>query len=211
MEDSLSWEKDPRSNPVVSPSLSSQGAAEWFGGGTTPFEELLSLLPLQTRHVERSEQENSKGIALPPAGRRTLNLPADPLCVRERPVGARSLPELCLFFFFFSSSLKLAPLRGSLCFATGAPSCLLVCMRKTESELLQARRFSGRTDLSQHFASLTELLYREKRVIFVLLLSVPFFFWARCFQTDWKAADFVCACVCVCECVCLSAWVCVYI
>lgn len=198
MEDSLSCEKDPRSNPVVSPSLSSQGAAEWFGGGTTPFEELLSLLPLQTRHVERSEQEDSKGIAPPPAGRRTLNLPADPLCVRERPVGARSLPELCLFFFFFSSSLKLAPFRGSLCFATGAPSCLLVCMRKTESELLQARRFSGRTDLSQHFASLTELLYREKRVIFVLLLSVPFFFWARCFQTDWKAADFVCARVCVC-------------
>lgn len=87
-------------------------------------------------------------------------------------------------------------------------------MRKTESELLQARRFSGRTDLSQHFASLTELLYREKRVIFVLLLSVPFFFFffgVQCFQTDWKAADFVCACVCVCECVCLSAWVCVYI
>lgn len=124
MEDSLSWEKDPRSNPVVSPSLSSQGAAEWFGGGTTPFEELLSLLPLQTRHVERSEQENSKGIAPPPAGRRTLNLPADPLCVRERPVGARSLPELCLFFFF-SSSLKLAPLREA---SVSPPGPLLVCL-----------------------------------------------------------------------------------
>lgn len=214
MEDSLSCEKDPRSNPVVSPSLSSQGAAEWFGGGTTPFEELLSLLPLQTRHVERSEQEDSKGIAPPPAGRRTLNLPADPLCVRERPVGARSLPELCLFFFF-SSSLKLAPFRGSLCFATGAPSCLLVCMRKTESELLQARRFSGRTDLSQHFASLTELLYREKRVIFVLLLSVPFFFfffWGAMFS-DRLESSWFCVRVCVCVRVCLSecVGVCIYI
>lgn len=211
MEDSLSCEKDPRSNPVVSPSLSSQGAAEWFGGGTTPFEELLSLLPLQTRHVERSEQENSKGIAPPPAGRRTLNLPADPLCVRERPVGARSLPELCLFFFFFSSSLKLAPLREA---SVSPPGPLLVCLfvwGKRSLNFCKRGVFSGRTDLSQHFASLTELLYREKRVIFVLLLSVPFFFWARCFQTDWKAADFVCACVCVCECVCLSAWVCVYI
>lgn len=209
MEDSLSW-KDPRSNPVVSPSLSSQGAAEWFGGGTTPFEELLSLLPLQTRHVERSEQENSKGIAPPPAGRRTLNLPADPLCVRERPVGARSLPELCLFFFFRSLLNWLRSGEASV----SPPGPLLVCLfvwGKRSLNFCKRGVFSGRTDLSQHFASLTELLYREKRVIFVLLLSVPFFFWARCFQTDWKAADFVCACVCVCECVCLSAWVCVYI
>lgn len=210
MEDSLSCEKDPRSNPVVSPSLSSQGAAEWFGGGTTPFEELLSLLPLQTRHVERSEQENSKGIAPPPAGRRTLNLPADPLCVRERPVGARSLPELCLFFFFRSLLNWLRSGEASV----SPPGPLLVCLfvwGKRSLNFCKRGVFSGRTDLSQHFASLTELLYREKRVIFVLLLSVPFFFWARCFQTDWKAADFVCACVCVCECVCLSAWVCVYI
>lgn len=124
MEDSLSCEKDPRSNPVVSPSLSSQGAAEWFGGGTTPFEELLSLLPLQTRHVERSEQENSKGIAPPPAGRRTLNLPADPLCVRERPVGARSLPELCLFFFFLSLLNWLRSGEASV----SPPGPLLVCL-----------------------------------------------------------------------------------
>lgn len=210
MEDSLSW-KDPRSNPVVSPSLSSQGAAEWFGGGTTPFEELLSLLPLQTRHVERSEQENSKGIAPPPAGRRTLNLPADPLCVRERPVGARSLPELCLFFFF-SSSLKLAPFRGSLCFATGAPSCLLVCMRKTESELLQARRFFG-ADRPESALCLTDWTTVQREESYFCSPSLcPFFFLGAMFS-DRLESSWFCVRVCVCVRVCLSecVGVCIYI
>ena len=75
-----------------------QGAAERFGSWETTLEELLSLLSLQKRHVECSEQENSKGITLP-IGPRMLNLPAHPLCVcvKGGPVGAHSLPELCLF------------------------------------------------------------------------------------------------------------------
>lgn len=68
-------------------SSSSQGHAEWFGGGATAPQELLSLLPLQTRDVERPEQETAEGTALSAAGR-LLRPPADP------PVGARSLPEL---------------------------------------------------------------------------------------------------------------------
>lgn len=212
MEDSLSW-KDPRSNPVVSPSLSSQGAAEWFGGGTTPFEELLSLLPLQTRHVERSEQENSKGIALPPAGRRTLNLPADPLCVRERPVGARSLPELCLFFFFFLPLLNW--LRSGEA-SVSPPGPLLVCLfvwGKRSLNFCKRGVFSGRTDLSQHFASLTELLYREKRVIFVLLLSVPFFFFFLGCDVFRQTGKQLILCARVCVCASVFVWVrgCVYI
>lgn len=210
MEDSLSCEKDPRSNPVVSPSLSSQGAAEWFGGGTTPFEELLSLLPLQTRHVERSEQENSKGIAPPPAGRRTLNLPADPLCVRERPVGARSLPELCLFFFFLSllnwlrSGKPLFRHRGPFLFA---------CLYEENGVWTFASEAFFGADRPESALCLTDwtTVQREESYFCSPSLCPFFYFWVRCFQTDWKAADFVCACVCVCECVCLSAWVCVYI
>lgn len=76
-------------------------------------------------------------------------------------------------------------------------ACLSPNMNITSEPLTQ-------TDLSHHFASLTELLYREKRVIFVLLLSVLFL--VQCFQTDWKAAVFVC--VCVFE--CMSGYVYIY-
>ena len=38
-----------------------------------------------------------------------------------------------------------------------------------------------------------------------------FFFLVQCFQTDWKAADFVCASVYVCVCVSESVGVCIYI
>lgn len=47
---------------VMFPHLPLQSAAEWFGSGKATFKELLSLLPLQKRHVECSEQENSKRI-----------------------------------------------------------------------------------------------------------------------------------------------------
>lgn len=212
MEDSLSWEKDPRSNPVVSPSLSSQGAAEWFGGGTTPFEELLSLLPLQTRHVERSEQENSKGIAPPPAGRRTLNLPADPLCVRERPVGARSLPELCLFFFFFSSSLKLAPFREA---SVSPPGPLLVCLfvwGKRSLNFCKRGVFrGGQTWVSTlpHWLNYCT----ERRELFLFSFSLSLFFFGRDVFRQTGKQLILCARVCVCVRVCLSecVGVCIYI
>ncbi len=124
-----------------------------------------------------------------------LYLPADPLCVRE--TCGSSLTAWTLPFFETGS------FQGRLCFATG-PSCMLVCTRKQRSPNLNitSEPFT-QTDLSHHFASLTELLYREKRVIFVLLLSVLFL--VQCFQTDWKAAVFVCVCVWMYE------WVCIYI
>lgn len=210
MEDSLSCEKDPRSNPVVSPSLSSQGAAEWFGGGTTPFEELLSLLPLQTRHVERSEQEDSKGIAPPPAGRRTLNLPADPLCVRERPVGARSLPELCLFFFFFSSSLKLAPFREA---SVSPPGPLLVCLfvwGKRSLNFCKRGVFrGGQTWVSTLPHWLNYCTERRELFLFSFSLSL-FFFGCDVFRQTGKQL-ILCARVCVCASVFVWVRGCVYI
>lgn len=212
MEDSLSW-KDPRSNPVVSPSLSSQGAAEWFGGGTTPFEELLSLLPLQTRHVERSEQENSKGIAPPPAGRRTLNLPADPLCVRERPVGARSLPELCLFFFF-SFSLKLAPFREA---SVSPPGPLLVCLfvwGKRSLNFCKRGVFrGGQTWVSTLPHWLNYCTERRELFLFSFSLSLFFFFFWGAMFSDRLESSWFCVRVCVCVRVCLSecVGVCIYI
>lgn len=78
---------------------------------------------------------------------------------------------------------------------------MLVFMRKQSPNLNIASKPFRQKDLSRHFASLTELLYREKRVIFDLPLSVLFL--VQCFQTDRKAAVFVCVCVC--------AWVCTYI
>lgn len=60
-----------------------------------------------------------------------------------------------------------------------------------ESEL-----FTQQIVLSHHFASLTKLLYREKRVIFVLLLSILFFFGAV-FSDRLESSLFLCVYVCV--------------
>lgn len=49
-----------------------QGTTERSGGRETAPEELLSLLPLQTRHVELSEQENTEGITTPRDAGRSL-------------------------------------------------------------------------------------------------------------------------------------------
>lgn len=207
MEDSLSW-KDPRSNPVVSPSLSSQGAAEWFGGGTTPFEELLSLLPLQTRHVERSEQEDSKGIAPPPAGRRTLNLPADPLCVRERPVGARSLPELCLFFFFLS---LLNWLRwGKPLFRHRGPF-LFACLYEENGVWTFASEAFFGADRPESALCLTDWTTVQREESYFCSPSLcPFFFGCDVFRQTGKQL-ILCARVCVCASVFVWVRGCVYI
>lgn len=212
MEDSLSWEKDPRSNPVVSPSLSSQGAAEWFGGGTTPFEELLSLLPLQTRHVERSEQENSKGIAPPPAGRRTLNLPADPLCVRERPVGARSLPELCLFFFFFFLPLLNWLRSGKPLFRHRGPF-LFACLYEENGVWTFASEAFFGADRPESALCLTDWTTVQREESYFCSPSLcPFFFLGAMFS-DRLESSWFCVRVCVCVRVCLSEClgVCIYI
>lgn len=208
MEDSLSW-KDPRSNPVVSPSLSSQGAAEWFGGGTTPFEELLSLLPLQTRHVERSEQENSKGIAPPPAGRRTLNLPADPLCVRERPVGARSLPELCLFFFFLSLLNWLR--SGKPLFRHRGPFLFACLYEENGVWTFASEAFfrGGQTWVSTlpHWLNYCT----ERRELFLFSFSLSLFFFGRDVFRQTGKQLILCTRVCVCASVFVWVRGCVYI
>lgn len=110
------------------------------------------------------------------------------VCVRERPVGARSLPEFCLF--------ETGSFQGLL-----GPCCVFVCTRKLNPNSKFGGVLFTQTDLSHHFASLTELLYREKLFLFSFSLS----FLVQCFQTDWKAES-VCACVCVC----LYVWVCIY-
>lgn len=57
--------------------VSLQGTTERIRSREASFEELFSLLPLQTRHVECSEQENAQGIA--PSTGQGAKRPAEPL------------------------------------------------------------------------------------------------------------------------------------
>ncbi|XP_072720299.1 N-acetyl-beta-glucosaminyl-glycoprotein 4-beta-N-acetylgalactosaminyltransferase 1 isoform X1 [Ciconia boyciana] len=55
-----------------------QGPSEWAGGGALASQELLPLLPLQARHVERPQQEAAQGLAP-----RAWPAAADPPCPPE--------------------------------------------------------------------------------------------------------------------------------
>lgn len=114
------------------------------------------------------------------------------VCVRERPVGARSLPEFCLF--------ETGSFQGLL-----GPCCVFVCTRK----LIPNLKFGGvlftQTDLSHHFASLTELLYREKSYFYSPFLCP---FWCNVFRQTGKqrACVFVCVGMCIYRCVGVLPW-----
>lgn len=114
------------------------------------------------------------------------------VCVRERPVGARSLPEFCLF--------ETGSFQGLL-----GPCCVFVCTRK----LIPNLKFGGvlftQTDLSHHFASLTELLYREKNYFYSPFLCP---FWCNVFRQTGKQRACVRVRVCMCGYVYIGVWVC---